>query len=238
MKLTLPKTEPGIEANLAQIKIALPKQLPSRLTTLQHACLQATFNANPAACPVASVVGAATARTPTLPGQLSGPVYFVTRGPQALPSPIVVLQDSGVTLELHGSSTINKAGTASVAFDQIPDVPMESLELNLSQGPHSLLTTSTRLCTQGKAVTTKHEITKYADGRKIEHTPTLLERPSASLPMATEFVAHNGAVIRRTTRIEVAGCAARQAMVARRPPPYERLSKYVRRSVARAVSAA
>ena len=39
------------QSNIHSVKVDLPKQLPSRLTTLQKACPAATFNANPAACP-------------------------------------------------------------------------------------------------------------------------------------------------------------------------------------------
>ena len=39
------------QANVKMVKVDLPKQLPSRLTTLQKACPSATFEANPALCP-------------------------------------------------------------------------------------------------------------------------------------------------------------------------------------------
>ncbi len=45
----------GTDANIAKVKVELPKQLPSRLTTLQKACPSAQFEANPAACPAASI---------------------------------------------------------------------------------------------------------------------------------------------------------------------------------------
>ena len=69
----------------AQVKVELPKQLPSRLTTLQKACKAAVFEANPANCPAASVVGVVKASTPILPRRLSGPVYFVSHGGEAFP---------------------------------------------------------------------------------------------------------------------------------------------------------
>ena len=51
----------------------LPKQLPSRLTTLQKACPEATFAANPVDCrPLGSEVGTAIVATPVLPGKLTG----------------------------------------------------------------------------------------------------------------------------------------------------------------------
>jgi hypothetical protein len=41
----------GTQANIREVKVELPKQLPSRLTTLQKACTEAQFNTNPAGCP-------------------------------------------------------------------------------------------------------------------------------------------------------------------------------------------
>ena len=50
VKLTYPAGP--FDANISKVKVDLPKQLPSRLTTLQKACPAKTFEANPAACPV------------------------------------------------------------------------------------------------------------------------------------------------------------------------------------------
>jgi hypothetical protein len=91
-KLSYPKNSFGNYANIAKVKVSLPKQLPSRLTTLQKACPAATFNANPAACPKESIVGIARTTTPLLPVQLEGPVYFVSHGGEEFPQLIVVLQ--------------------------------------------------------------------------------------------------------------------------------------------------
>jgi hypothetical protein len=135
-------------ANIAKVKVSLPKQLPSRLTTLQKACPASTFDANPAGCPAASVVGIAKATTPILPVGLSGPVYFVSHGGEAFPNLIVVLQGYGVRVDLVGDTFISKAGITSSTFNQVPDVPINSFELFLPQGPYSALAANGNLCKQ------------------------------------------------------------------------------------------
>ncbi len=107
VKLTYPA---GVQANIAKVKVELPKALPSRLSTLQKACTQAQFEANPAGCPAASAVGRARATTPILPVPLEGPAYFVSHGGEAFPSLVVVLQGYGVTVDLVGTTFISKAG--------------------------------------------------------------------------------------------------------------------------------
>ena len=87
MKLTYPKAPFGSQANIASVKVDLPKQLPSRLTTLQKACTAAQFEANPAGCPAASIMGHAKAITPLLPVPLEGPAYFVSHGGRSVPEP-------------------------------------------------------------------------------------------------------------------------------------------------------
>ena len=57
VKVTYPSAPQGTYANIKSVKVDLPKQLPSRLTTLQKACLARIFEANPANCPAASDVG-------------------------------------------------------------------------------------------------------------------------------------------------------------------------------------
>ncbi len=143
------------DANIAKVKVELPKALPSRLTTLQKACTAAVFNANPAACPPASVVGQATATTPELPVPLSGPAYFVSHGGEAFPSLVIVLQGYGVTVHLVGSTFINKAGITSSTFKTVPDAPVGTFELTLPQGPYSALAANGNLCKQKLAMPTE-----------------------------------------------------------------------------------
>jgi hypothetical protein len=147
VKLTYPKAPFGSQANIGKVKVDLPKQLPSRLTTLQKACPDSTFNANPAGCPADSRIGSATATTPVLPVHLEGPAYFVSHGGAKFPELIIALSGQGVTVYLHGETFINKAGITSSTFRTIPDVPIGTFELNLPQGSNSALAANGNLCT-------------------------------------------------------------------------------------------
>jgi uncharacterized repeat protein (TIGR01451 family) len=144
--LTYPKAAFGSQANIKSVKVDLPKQLPSRLTTLQKACTAAQFQANPAGCPPASMVGHATAITPLIPVPLTGPAYFVSYGGAKFPELVIVLQGYGVTLALHGETFINKVGITSSTFHTVPDAPVGSFELTLPQGPFSALAANGNLC--------------------------------------------------------------------------------------------
>lgn len=165
------------EANIARVKVDLPKQLPSRLTTLQKACTAAVFDANPAACPAASIVASAKAITPILPVALEGPAYFVSHGNEAFPRLILVLQGYGITIDLVGDTFISKSGITSSTFAHVPDAPVGTFELTLPQGKYSALTANANLCTV-----------------------------KGGLKMPTEFVGQNGAVIHQSTPISVSGC--------------------------------
>ncbi|HTC59649.1 MAG TPA: hypothetical protein VK691_05955 [Solirubrobacteraceae bacterium] len=146
VKLTYPSGSLGKDANIKSVKVDLPKQLPSRLTTLQKACTAATFETNPAGCPADSRVGRAKALTPLIPVPLEGPAYFVSYGGAKFPELVVVLQGYGVTLDLHGETFISKAGITSSTFRTVPDAPVGSFELTLPEGPFSALAANGNLC--------------------------------------------------------------------------------------------
>jgi hypothetical protein len=146
VKLAYPPGSLGKDANIRSVKVELPKQLPSRLTTLQKACPDRTFDANPAACPVESRVGTASASTPIIPVTLSGPAYFVSHGGEKFPELIIVLSGNGITVQLHGETFISKAGITSSTFRTIPDVPVQAFELTLPQGQFSALAANGDLC--------------------------------------------------------------------------------------------
>jgi hypothetical protein len=165
------------QANIAKVKVDLPKQLPSRLTTLQKACVSAQFESNPAGCPADSRVGHAVAITPILPVPLEGPAYFVSYGGAKFPELVMVLQGDNVTVQLHGETFISKAGITSSTFRTIPDVPVGTFTLTLPQGHYSALAANGNLCTV-----------------------------KGGLKMPTAFTGQNGAELHQDTTIRVTGC--------------------------------
>jgi hypothetical protein len=168
------------QANIGKVRVVLPKQLPARLTTLQKACVDSVFNANPAACPVASSVGTATAVTPLLAHPLTGPAYLVSHGGAAFPDLVIVLQGEGITLYLDGNTNIKNSITTST-FNSIPDAPVSSFELQLPEGPFSALATN---------------IPSKAKGNLCKQ----------KLQMPTTITGQNGAVVKQTTKIAITGC--------------------------------
>jgi hypothetical protein len=186
-KLSYPVGSLGNEANVASVKVSLPRQLPSRLGTLQQACPAATFETSPARCPKASIVGTVRASTPLLPVGLAGPVYFVSHGGEAFPSLIIVLQGDGVRVDLVGATFISKSGITSSTFRTVPDVPVNSFELYLPQGANSALAANGNLC-------------------KLQ----------SKLLMPTAFTAQNGLQLKQRTKITVTHCGKSKAKSARR----------------------
>jgi uncharacterized repeat protein (TIGR01451 family) len=172
----------GVDANVASFKVELPRQLPSRLTTLQKACLAATFEANPASCPAASDVGSVLVDTPVLSSPLAGPAYLVSYGGEKFPQLVMVLQGEGVTIQVTGTIFVSKQSITSVTLKATPDAPFTSFELKTPEGRYSALTAN---------VPEKDEFNLC--GQK--------------LLMPTVITGQNGAVVKQSTVVSVTGCA-------------------------------
>jgi len=171
---------PG-EANIHKVDLALPKALPSRLTTLHQACTEAQFNSDPAACPPGSFIGTATAHTPVLNSPLAGPAILVSHGGAAFPDVEFMLQGEGVEIVLDGKTQI-KNGITYSKFETVPDAPVSSFETVLPEGPHSILGTNL-------PASAKYNLC----GQR--------------LAMGTTITGQNGAQIIQTTKIAVTGCS-------------------------------
>ena len=174
------------QANIAKAVVSLPKKLPSRLSTLQQACPEATFAANPATCPAGSNVGTAKAVTPVLNVPLSGPAYLVSHGGAAFPDLVVILQGQGILLDLVGNTDIKKGITTS-SFNTVPDAPISSFELTLPEGPHSALTATLPAKAKGQLC-------------------------GAELVMPTTLTGQNGAQLKQSTKIAITGCPKRRSI--------------------------
>jgi hypothetical protein len=203
VKVAYPSGPLGTYANIAKVKVALPKQLPSRLTTLQKACTAAQFAANPAGCPSASNIGTAMVRTPVLASPLTGPAYLVSHGGEAFPQLEVVLQGEGVVFDLVGDTDIKKGITTST-FNSVPDVPVSGFELKLPTGKYSVLSAD---------VPEKDRFSLCGQ----------------TLSMPTTITAQNGTVIKQTTKVAVTGCPNAKK-VAKKKTKVKRAAKSNRRS--------
>jgi hypothetical protein len=178
------------EADIEKVDLQLPKALPARLTTLQKACTEHAFNTNPASCPEGSVIGTAVIHTPVLKNPLTGPAYLVSHGGAAFPDVEFVLQGENITLVLDGKTAIKNQLTYS-KFEAAPDAPFTTFETVLPQGPHSALTSN---------VPAKAKFSLCGQ----------------TLNMPTEITAHNGTLIKQTTKIAVQGCKAVKASRAKK----------------------
>lgn len=201
--------KPG-EANIHKVVLQLPKVLPSRLTTLQKACTEAQFNANPAGCPEGSFIGTATAKTPILDSPLAGPAILVSHGGAAFPDVEFLLQGEGVHITLDGKTDIKKGITFS-RFETVPDAPIGSFETVLPEGPHSVLTATANICGLTKTVTRSRKVTRRIHGRTKRVTLKVMKLVAEPLQILTTIIAQNGAQVTQTTKIAVTGCTRVEA---------------------------
>ena len=186
VKVAYPAGSLGTQANIGRVDVQLPKQLPARLSTLQKACTEAQFNANPAGCPVASMIGTAKAITPLLSSPLTGPAILVSHGGAAFPDVEFLLQGEGVMVVLDGKTQIKKGITYS-HFETVPDQPITTFETTFPQGPYSVLATNLPASAKNSLC-------------------------GQSLTLPTTLTAQNGAVITQTTKASITGCAKTKAL--------------------------
>ena len=186
------------EANIHSVVASLPKSLPSRLTTLQKACPEATYAASPFSCPPGSKVGSATVKTPVLPDPLKGPAYLVSHGGAAFPDLDLLLEGDGVKVILESNTNI-KGGITTSTFASVPDVPVSSFVLDLPSGPNSALTAIGALCTQ--TLTMPTTVTAQSGAQLKLNTPIAVSgctggKGKTRIRILSKKIKHNKLVLR------------------------------------------
>jgi len=171
---------PG-QANIKSVLVQLPRQLPSRLSTLNKACVAKTFEENPYSCNKEAMVGTATAVTPTLPNVMKGPAILVSHAGEEFPSLELVLEADGVRVIVEGKTHISK-GITTTNFAATPDVPVSSITVNLPLGPFSAL-----------------------DVERTEN-PHKTNVCTEKLVMPTTITGQNGVVVKQNTIITPSEC--------------------------------
>jgi hypothetical protein len=147
--LTAKLTQLDGEANNKKVSVALPLSLALDPDNANGLCEPADAAADK--CPALSIVGKVHAISPILDQPLDGPVYFVRgerKDPKSgriirtLPKLYVPLTgQNGIKIDLHASSEV-KADRLVTTFDNLPDAPVSSVEVNINGGKGGILTVS------------------------------------------------------------------------------------------------
>ncbi len=161
---------PG-QAASKRVTLTLPLTIQPDLELINK--IQCTLDQQKAnACPKTSIVGSATAKTPLLPIPLTGAVYIL-QTPSGYPSLRLTLAPLGTTV--IGTTTL-VGQKLTTTFDNLPDTPLSSFELDFFGGKGGITLLGADLC-QGAA--------QIANG---------------------EFLGHNGKTKNVRSVIQIVGC--------------------------------
>ncbi|MBA3864864.1 MAG: hypothetical protein H0X42_00715 [Solirubrobacterales bacterium] len=129
------------DANIGRVALTLPHSEFLEQGHIGTICTRVQLAA--ADCPARSIYGYATAQTPLLDDELSGPVYL-TSSSHELPDLLVDLKGQ-VDVRLRGVISATKARIKTV-FSTVPDVPVSKFTLTMLGGKRGLLVNSRDLC--------------------------------------------------------------------------------------------
>ena len=106
---------------------------------MQKACLAAPFEANPAGCPAASKIGHAVVHTPDAAGaRWKAPCISSATAGEVPRRRARCCRATASRSSSHGETFINgKTGITTATFRNTPDVPFESIEVSIPEGPFS-----------------------------------------------------------------------------------------------------
>jgi hypothetical protein len=141
-------TQKPDQANTAAATVILP---PSSFIDNEHIanpCTRVQFNAG--ACPKASILGTAEARTPLLDQPLRGPVYFRSNGNERELPDLVADLHGPIHVTLVGFIDAVKTGPETsrvrTRFQNVPDAPVTRFTMSLFGGKRGLIENSKPLC--------------------------------------------------------------------------------------------
>ena len=135
-------TQTESEANNQRADVVLPAGLGVDGGRFDQTCPLADFQAGN--CPESTKVGEATAVSPLLDSDLSGPVYAV--GADGLPQLGVDLKGT-LPLKILGSSGFRN-GRVETIFEGLPDLPLSRFELVFPGGPTGLIRVIGDVCAE------------------------------------------------------------------------------------------
>jgi hypothetical protein len=134
-------TQKANEANVAYTAVTLPKTMLLDNSHFKTICTRVQLAARQ--CPAAAKYGTATATSPLLKGNLSGPVYLVSSSDK-LPNLVADLRGQ-VDIQLRGVITSVK-GAMKTTFPTVPDAPVSKFVLKMDGGAKGLIINSQDLC--------------------------------------------------------------------------------------------
>jgi hypothetical protein len=138
------QARPG-EANIARAQVKLPAAAFLDNSHIKTICTRIQFAADQ--CPKASTYGRASATTPLLDYELTGPVYLSSSSHQ-LPDLMVKLKGperQPIEVDLAGR-TDSVHGALRNTFEAVPDAPVSRFRLELFGGRRGLIELSRNLC--------------------------------------------------------------------------------------------
>jgi len=162
-KLTADLGQTFGQAAMKSVKVTLPLLSSLKPENAKALCTPAQDAAG--ACPAASIVGRASARTRALHEPIGGPIYFVegTRRTasgtvvKTLPKLLLKLRGDGVSLDLRADTSVDSTGRLITTFPKVPDVPIQDFRLEIDGGKNGILTAVEDPCTADRGATVRFD---------------------------------------------------------------------------------
>jgi hypothetical protein len=198
---------PG-QANIKQVQVTMPLSIALDPENAQGLCEFA--DGLRGVCPEKSVIGTATARTPLLPHDLKGKVYFVKgvrqdksgRLVKTLPTLLVQLKGD-VDLDIRATTAVDAQARLVSTFAPIPDAAVSSFRLKLDGGRHGILTVTDNqdICSRAQKADL---VAGGHNGKQLKQKLTL-GTPCAAAPKLSRVKALPGGRVRVTVKAMASG---------------------------------